>query len=291
MQHTAYPVADELIELRGLRFHYRDWPSRKPGAPDLVLLHGYTGHARSWDAFAEAMTDRYRVIALDQRGHGESAWSGESAYPIEAMTEDLIAFVKAMGLGGLTRFSLVGLSMGGMVAMDYAGRRPAELAALVIVDIAPVVETGGARRIAADRKASDLFDSREAAFAGGGGGGGGADPCLPEAHHSSPGGHTSLMSHRRTGCLDPRRYDRVLRDPANLKVRKAEDGWTSCAAIAVPTLLIRGGQSDILSAEVAARLVGTVPGARFALIEESGHAVPLDAPEAFLAAAREFLTG
>src|ERR1700739_3737716 len=123
---TPMTVADELIEMRGMRFHYRDWPSQKPGARDLVLLHGFTGHARSWDAFAQAMTDRYRVLALDQRGHGESGWAGAGHYGIEAMTEDLRAFVAALGLQG---FTLLGLSMGGMVAIDYAGGRPGELAA------------------------------------------------------------------------------------------------------------------------------------------------------------------
>ena len=85
-------VRDELIEMRGLRFHYRDWASPKPSAkppakpgaksdaPDLVLLHGYTGHSRSWDHFASRMTDRYRVLALDQRGHGESGWAAAEHY-------------------------------------------------------------------------------------------------------------------------------------------------------------------------------------------------------------------
>src|SRR5271168_3693715 len=118
-------VADELIEMRGLRFHYRDWPAQRPGARDLVLLHGLTGHARSWDAFAEAMTDRYRVLALDQRGHGETAWAPADKYAIADMADDLEAFVQAMGLKD---FHLLGLSMGGMVTMEYAGRKPAALA-------------------------------------------------------------------------------------------------------------------------------------------------------------------
>ena len=72
-------TTDQLIEMNGLRFHYRDWRSAKPDAEDLVLLHGYTGHARSWDWFAERMSDSYRVLALDQRGHGETQW----AQPVE----------------------------------------------------------------------------------------------------------------------------------------------------------------------------------------------------------------
>src|SRR5579871_1956499 len=89
-------VSDQLLEMRGLRFHYRDWPAQRAGAADLVLLHGFSGHARSWDAFAEAMTDRYRVLALDQRGHGESAWASPDAYGVEEMVEDLEGFVRAL---------------------------------------------------------------------------------------------------------------------------------------------------------------------------------------------------
>src|ERR1700733_3485848 len=107
-------VVDELIEMRGLRFHFRDWPSKRLNAPSLILLHGFTGHARSWDAFAEAMSDRYRVLALDQRGHGETGWAPADRYGVDDMVDDLAAFVAALGLED---FTLLGLSMGGMVAM------------------------------------------------------------------------------------------------------------------------------------------------------------------------------
>jgi len=80
MPESRNTVADALIEIRGLRFHFRDWPSKRTDAPALVLLHGFTGHARSWDPFAEAMTDRYRVLALDQRGHGETGWAQANQY-------------------------------------------------------------------------------------------------------------------------------------------------------------------------------------------------------------------
>jgi pimeloyl-ACP methyl ester carboxylesterase len=63
---TDTGVRDETVELNGLRFHYRDWGNT--GAQPLACLHGFTSHARSWDTFATAMRDRYRVLALDQRG-------------------------------------------------------------------------------------------------------------------------------------------------------------------------------------------------------------------------------
>jgi pimeloyl-ACP methyl ester carboxylesterase len=281
MLHTVVPVVDELIEFRGLRFHYRDWPSKRVGAPDLVLLHGFTGHARSWDAFAEAMTDRYRVLALDQRGHGETAWAPADRYGVEEMTEDLAAFVAALGLEG---FSLLGLSMGGMVAMDYAGRRPKALAALVIVDIGPEIVASGSGRIQAGLKAADVFVSRDEAFAAARA----VNPLPPQAHHRHRVDHSLMRTQDNRWTY---RYDRALRSPSALRLRDAEAGWRSCADIDVPTQLIRGSLSDILSAEIAARMMETVPNAVFALVEDSGHAVPLDAPDGFLAAVREFLKG
>ena len=281
MPQTPAPVVDELIELRGLRFHYRDWPSKQLGAPDLLLLHGYTGHARSWDAFAEAMTDRYRVLALDQRGHGESAWAPADRYGIDDMADDLTAFVKALGL---THFTLLGLSMGGLVTIEYAGRRPSELAAAVIVDIGPELVRAGSQRIQAGVQTSDIFASRDAAFAAAR-----ADnPRPPVAHHRHRVDHSLMRTEDGAWTW---RYDRALRSVRTLRTRDAETGWRSCADIGVPTLLIRGDQSDILSAEVAQKMIEVIPNARLALVENSGHAVPLDAPDGFLTATRLFLTG
>ena len=273
-------VRDEVIELRGLRFHYRDWSSDKAGAQDLVLLHGYTGHARSWDAFAEAMSKDYRVLALDQRGHGETQWAASDAYGTMEMVEDLGSFVAALGLRD---FALLGLSMGGIVAFCYAGRRPSELKKLVIVDIAPEISVDGLKNIQSNVARSDIFDSRQAAFARAR-----ADnPRPPEDHHRYRVDY-SLM---RTG--DGRwtyRYDRALRDPNNRREGvPAEHGWQLVANIDVPTLQIRGELSDILSRPVAERFVREVPDGRLIEIPGSGHPVPLDRPQEFLTAVQTFL--
>jgi esterase len=275
------PVTDELIELRGLRFHYRDWPPQRAGAPDLVLLHGFTGHARSWDAFAEAMTDRYRVLALDQRGHGESGWAAADAYGNAEMVEDVAAFVSAMGL---KRFSLLGLSMGGMVAINYAGRRPEGLTELVIVDIGPEIVASGSARIQAGVRAADVFASKDEAFAAARA----ANSRPPETHHRQRV-EQSLM--RTEDGRWTWRYDRALRSPTTVRLRDPEAAWRACANIAAPTLIIRGSLSDILSPEVAARMLEVIPDVRLTQVENSGHSVSLDAPEAFLAAARAFLKG
>jgi esterase len=278
---TASTVTDEIIELRGLRFHYRDWSPKTPGAPSLVLLHGYTGHARSWDAFAEAMTDRYRVIALDQRGHGATGWAPADKYGVDDMADDLQAFVKALGL---EHFTLLGLSMGGMVAIEYAGRKPSELAACVIVDIGPEIIQSGSQRIQTGAKAKDVFASRDEAFAAARI----ANALPPEAHHRHRSDYALMRTEDGQWTY---RYDRALRTPGTLRPRKSEVAWASCANIAVPTQIIRGEISDILAPEIAQRMVEVIPDATFAEVNGSGHSVPLDKPEGFLAAARGFLKG
>jgi pimeloyl-ACP methyl ester carboxylesterase len=274
-------VIDELIETRGLRFHFRDWKPAREGAPVLVLLHGFTSHARSWDAFAEAMVDRYRVIALDQRGHGETAWASADAYGTKDMADDLEAFVRALKLD---RFSLLGLSMGGMVAMEYAGRRPRELAKVVIVDIGPEIIREGVTRIQTGVRATDVFESRDQAFAEARK----ANPRPPLAHHRHRVDMSLMLT--ETGKWTWR-YDRALRSPNTLRPRDPGAAWTSCANIAVPAQLIRGELSDILAKDVAKRMIETIPDVRFDEVKGSGHSVPLDAPDQFLKAARAFLTG
>src|SRR5215472_7346941 len=154
---TAAEVQDRTVSLNGLRFHYLDWGNA--GAQPLVALHGFTGHAHSWDNFALAMRDRYHVLSLDQRGHGLTDWASD--YHAARRVEDLAAFVAELQL---TDFVLVGLSMGGRCVYQYTARFPDKVARLVIVDIAPESATDGTQRIAASIASQDVFDSPEEAF-------------------------------------------------------------------------------------------------------------------------------
>jgi pimeloyl-ACP methyl ester carboxylesterase len=277
---TNAAVADRSVTLNGLRFHYREWPSARAGAQDLVLLHGFTGHARSWDSFAEAMSRDYRVLALDQRGHGETEWAPPDQYGVFYQVSDLEAFVAELGLDG---FALLGLSMGGRNAFHYAGARPAALERLVIVDIGPEVATAGSARITAGVQANDVFDS--------------ADDAIAQARRANPNADEHEQRHRVTHNLMPTpdgrvtyRYDRALRDPNNPRPRPApEEGWRLLANIGVPTLLVRGEVSDVLSPEMAQRMVETIPDCRFVEVPGSGHSIPLERPKEFLAAVRTFL--
>ena len=273
-------VIDELIELRGLRFHYRDWAPQQSSARDLVLLHGYTGHCRSWDAFAEVMSKQYRVLALDQRGHGETAWAPADQYGTLEMVADLEAFVSALEL---EEFVLLGLSMGGLVAIAYAGKQPVQLERLVIVDIAPEIASEGIRNIQQSVARSDVFDSPEDAFQR-------ArvdNPVPPEGHHYDRVRASLMRTDQGSWTY---RYDRALRDPANQRLRLGvQEGWESVAAFNVPTLLIRGENSPLLSREVADKFVSIANDCRLVEVPGSGHPVPLDKPDGFLDAVRTFL--
>ncbi|MCM3322645.1 MULTISPECIES: alpha/beta fold hydrolase [Cytobacillus] len=118
------------IELNGLTFQYRE--SGEPSAPPLVALHALGKSAESWDQVAAVLGEKYRVLALDQRGHGGSART--STYSFELMSDDLLHFANAMNL---ERFTLIGHSMGGTVSYLFSETFPSRIERLIIEDTPP----------------------------------------------------------------------------------------------------------------------------------------------------------
>jgi esterase len=272
---TSIDVQDKTVTLNGLRFHYRDWGNE--GAQPLLLLHGFTSHSRSWDTFAAAMRDRFQVLALDQRGHGETEWAQD--YHYERMVEDVDAFVRAVGL---KRFALLGLSMGGRNAYHYAGQHPEEVERLVIVDIGPEIVASGSARIQAGTQAQDVFASPEEAF--------------QQARAANHRPADAELRHRVTNNLmqtpDGKwtfRYDKALRSGPRPRP-EPDEGWALLRKITCPTLVVRGEDSDILSVETAERMARELPHGTLVTVPDAGHSIPLDRPEGFLAAVRPFLT-
>jgi pimeloyl-ACP methyl ester carboxylesterase len=117
----------EFVEAGGLRFHYRDWGGN--GQP-LLLLHGLASNARIWDLTAPLLAGGFRVVALDQRGHGLSD-KPDGGYDFASVSGDLAAFVQALGL---KRPALAGHSWGANVALQFAADRPDGVSALALVD-------------------------------------------------------------------------------------------------------------------------------------------------------------
>jgi pimeloyl-ACP methyl ester carboxylesterase len=121
------PARDAYVTLRGLRFHYREYGG---DGPPLLLLHGVASNSRIWLRVAPLLSHRFRVIALDQRGHGESD-KPDAGYDFETVVGDAAALVEALGL---ERPVVAGHSWGGNVALEYAATRPDAVAGLVLVD-------------------------------------------------------------------------------------------------------------------------------------------------------------
>jgi len=274
-------VLDKTITLNDLRFHYLDWGTPAPDAQAMVCVHGFTSHAHSWDALAQAMRERYRVLALDQRGHGQTDWATD--YHPARRVEDMEAFVAALQL---ERFVLVGLSMGGRVAFQYAARHPDTVERLVIVDIAPEGSAAGTSRISDGLRAPDGFDNPDEAF--------------QAARRANPRPPDDALRARIQHGLMQRpdgkwtfRYDVALRNGSGARViatpAEIAADWASLTNITSPTLLVRGAHSDILSPEHAQRMVATIPNCRLVTVADSGHSVPLDNPPGFLEAVRGFV--
>ena len=127
-EHTE--PQEHFVHLRGKRFHYLEWGD--PRHPNLVLAHGGASSARgTWLLTAPAFADRFHVVAIDHRGHGESDWDPEARYTLEEYAADLSALVETRALAP---FFLVAHSMGGLISMAYAAEHAATIRALVLVD-------------------------------------------------------------------------------------------------------------------------------------------------------------
>ena len=128
----AQPGTDGTVAVRGLRLHYLDWPSRASAAAGtFVLVHGLGSSCHIWDLVAPQLAERYRVLALDQRGHGESE-QPETGYDFASVVADLDGFLDAAG--AQSPLILVGHSWGASVVLHFAVERPARCAGLILVD-------------------------------------------------------------------------------------------------------------------------------------------------------------
>src|SRR5690349_11194595 len=107
------------VEANGLRLHHLDWGNA--GKPTLVMVPGIRLHAHVWSHFARQFRDRFHIVSVDQRGHGDSAWAPAGHYHLHDYYEDLRAVLAARGIG---KFTLIGHSLGARVSMLYTHLHP-----------------------------------------------------------------------------------------------------------------------------------------------------------------------
>lgn len=253
-----------------------------PSAPAVILSHGGGQTRHSWGtAMKRLLADGYRVINVDARGHGESDWSPIGDYRIERFAADLKAIVAT--LPGPP--ALVGASMGGAASL-IAAAEPGLASALILVDVVPRLNPEGAERIIAFMRARpDGFDSIDEA----------ADavaayyPQRPRPR--DPSGLMKNLRRHADGRLhwhwDPAFVSRsqVVSEPP----RFTEKLYEAARRIAVPTLLVRGMESDIVSEESIAEFRVHTPHLEVCDVLAAGHMVAGDRNDAFNEGVARFL--
>ncbi len=282
------PTSHRIKAAHGLELHLLEWSTQ--GVP-LVLLHGLGNEAHLWDDFVPSVAPHYRVLALDQRGHGDSDWDPEGRYDADAMTDDLEAVLEALEID---RFVLLGFSMGGRVAMTFAGRHPERLAGLVIADIGPEVDARGVARISgemAERRAPVFANVQEYAAV--------LSLNYPTGQPQALKRMAEFGLRRREDGLfelkmDPKLRAERPRDEATLAAEEAfiQRQWDALANVPCATLVVRGAASDILSPEVADKMVDEVlQKGSLAIVPQAAHSVMTDNPKGFEKAVCEFVLG
>ena len=266
------------VEANGLRLHYLDWG--RSGAPPLLLLHGARSNAHAFDQAADRLRERFHVMAMDHRGHGDSAWSTEG-YGVYEYAADLAAVAHRLSIGA---FDLVGHSLGGMVAMTFAWRYPDLLRRLVIVDVGPELNRDGIELIRSETMESPAeFASVDDAFAFARA----RDPLPSDGmlRYRTYHGLKQLPSGKWTWKADPALMAQGLPGPSD------DEYWAMLGSISCPTLVLRGEVSALLTRHVARRMTEVLPEGRLLEVSKAGHRVMLDNPKGFLGAIQGFLAG
>lgn len=260
----------------GLRLHYRAYagPADKP---PIVCLSGLTRNARDWEPVADRLAGDWRVYCLEMRGRGESAYADDAmTYVPLTYVQDVEAFARDRGI---ERFVAFGTSLGGIVTMLLAGTRPERLAGALLNDIGPDIEPGGVEKIRGYVGKSMQFPT-----------------WLHAAYHLRDGfrdahpawGLEDWLGFAKRLCrlqLSGRitfDYDMRIAEPFRVPGGEAGiDLWKAFAGLKhVPTMLVRGESSDILSGATAAEMERRKPDLMIATVPDTGHAPILNEPEA-----------
>jgi esterase len=231
-----------------------------PGAPTLICLHGHFGQGWIYRILAEALSPRWRVVALDQRGHG---FSGHApTYGRDDYHRDLLAIVDALAI---ERAVVLGSSLGGVNAYQFAARQPRRVRALIVEDIGAVC-----------RDDLSWCLSWPARY-----------PSL-QAMQAAVHRYFCESAVQREDGWDFR-FDRagIVRSGHSLN----GDWWSDWLASSCPALLLRGGDSGILSAELAAQMVQRRPGTLLRTFPGVGHNINEGDPQGFVATVTGFLAG
>ena len=264
--------ADRFVTVNGLRLHYVDWGG--DGKPVLILVHGLDRVARTFDHVVPHFSSRFRVIAYDMRGHGDSDWDPQARYVVEDHASDLEGLVTQLKLRDVT---LWGNSTGGRVVQVFAGKRPDLVAHVIAEDVGPErpqqISDSYARRVKQEEQG---WASQEELLA---------------VLMKGAGASEAVLRPYVTHGTKRRSDGRIVwkRDPNLVKGFVATDLWQYVRNIKAPTLYILGGRSNIVPPETQETLRKTLPRVRIETIPGTGHYPSDEKPAEFLAIVDRFL--
>lgn len=258
----------------GLRLHARDYSGDAGGLP-IICLPGLTRNARDYDAFARRLAGRHRVLAVDLRGRGESAYARDPmSYVPLTYAQDLAALLAEQKID---RFIAVGTSLGGTVIMLMAGMMPGRIGGVLFNDVGPEIDPAGLARVRGYVGRSSTWPTwMHAARA------------IQETHgeiYPDWGVEEWLAMAKRLYRLNNAGrividYDLKIAEPFRVPGSAAgPDMWRALATLgSAPVLVVRGGRSDMLPAAVAERMVELLPQAELITLPGIGHAPTLGEP-------------
>jgi len=269
------PYQDRFVTVNGLRLHYLDWGS--PDKQPFIMLHGIGRVAHSFDHIAPRFSKDYHVIAIDMRGHGDSAWSPEGAYLVQDYANDLTAFVEQLNLRNVV---LLGNSTGGRVVQVYAGTHPERVAKLVVEDVGPErtneIASGFARRVQQEENGWASEDELVASLMRGGG----------TVSEELQRNYAHFGSKRRAD-------GRIVwkRDPNLVKGFIPTELWDPVLKIRCPAIYILGGNSSIVPPPTQQKLRENLPAVQIVTMPKLGHYPHQEAPEDYIRIVQKFLAG
>ncbi|OAI41104.1 hypothetical protein AYO38_04600 [bacterium SCGC AG-212-C10] len=268
---TIVPSRDIFVEANGIRHHLI--ARGAPGTPVVMMVHGLAGQAHAFDGIASHLAANYHVYCIDVRGRGESNWGPPDGYHTDNYVADLEAVRAALGL---EHFSLVGTSMGGIITMNYTPAFPERVERAVINDIGPEIDPRGLQRIFQYvGHAPEAFQDMKA---------------VVKYYHEN---YAPMVEHLADDQIAEFARHNVRKDDTGLWVWKMDPAirkaspvapsiapWDAFNGIKCPVLVLRGANSDILSAETATKMRDSLPDCRLAEIPGVGHAPVLTEPVA-----------
>ena len=270
----------------GLRLHYRDYPHSGAGPADkspVICIPGLTRNARDFEELAAKLAPRRRVLCLDLRGRGDSAYAKDPAtYTPQTYVGDLAALLDQ---AGIARFVAIGTSLGGLVTMLFAAGHADRLTGAVFNDVGPEVSAVGLARIGGYVGQGRSFETWMHAARALQESQGEMFPDFSIADWLTLAKRAMTLGSNGRIVFD---YDMKISEPlATTSNAAPPDLWPLwCALAGRPVLVLRGALSDILAPETAARMIAEVADAELVTLPRLGHAPTLDEPEAVAAIER-----